>query len=137
MHSNIKDVFLTFIGGACGALCRYCLDFSGCFLLGLSLGNCLGCFLLGSFCALTLKRKIVNYWFIPLVQTGFLGGFTSFSAVILLTELQGLSLGMTLVSILKLLFVAFLSFMLGLGIIYGVIKLIYFNKKDHLIRSEL
>lgn len=74
-----------FLGGGLGAVARYGLD-SGLkrispmrdFPVGILVCNLLGCFLIGI--ALGLMSRSVPNWFSPLVITGFLGGFTTFSS---------------------------------------------------------
>ena len=81
------NVLLIFLGGGLGALARWGLS-SGVerlalktalhkFPLGILACNLLGCFLIGClFGALSQKQAT---WVFPLLVTGFLGGFTTFS----------------------------------------------------------
>lgn len=71
-------------GGALGAVMRYLTGLglmrlvgSG-FPLGVILVNILGSFLMGVFYVFAAKRGLTHLS--PLVMTGFLGGFTTFSA---------------------------------------------------------
>ncbi len=73
------------IGGALGALARYLtgigivrlLGHTG-FPLGIITVNILGSFMMGAFITLAANRGLTH--FSPLVATGFLGGFTTFSS---------------------------------------------------------
>ena len=73
-----------FLGGGLGAVARYSLD-SGLkrispireFPIGILVCNLLGCFLIGI--ALGYLSRSAPAWFSPLVITGFLGSFTTFS----------------------------------------------------------
>ncbi len=72
------------IGGAAGASLRYASGigitrlFGHGFPLGMIVVNILGSFLMGAFVVLAAQRSLTHLS--PLVMTGFLGGFTTFSA---------------------------------------------------------
>ncbi|MDV4143226.1 MULTISPECIES: fluoride efflux transporter CrcB [Shimia] len=72
------------IGGAAGASLRYASGigitrlFGHGFPLGVIVVNILGSFLMGAFVVLAAQRSLTHLS--PLVMTGFLGGFTTFSA---------------------------------------------------------
>lgn len=72
------------IGGAAGASLRYASGigitrvFGHGFPLGVLVVNILGSFLIGAFVVLAAQRSLTHLS--PLVATGFLGGFTTFSA---------------------------------------------------------
>lgn len=77
--------FYVFIGGGAGALCRLLLSSllssgiePGKIPTGVLTCNILGCFLIGLVYASTKENAPV--WLSPLVVTGFLGGFTTFSS---------------------------------------------------------
>lgn len=80
---------LIFLGGGLGALSRWLLSCSieslalktslHRFPLGIVSCNLLGCFAIGLICGAWLDRQAPS-WLFPLVVTGFLGGFTTFSA---------------------------------------------------------
>ena len=80
----MTSVAFVFLGGGLGAVARYGLD-TGIkrispvkeFPIGILACNLLGCFLIG--CALGYMSRSAPAWFSPLVVTGFLGGFTTFS----------------------------------------------------------
>ena len=81
----LSNLALVAFGGALGASCRYLtgigilrvLGQTG-FPLGIITVNILGSFLMGVFVALAANRGLPNLS--PLVATGFLGGFTTFSS---------------------------------------------------------
>ena len=72
------------IGGAAGASLRYASGigitrlFGHGFPLGVIVVNILGSFLMGAFVVLAAQPSLTHLS--PLVMTGFLGGFTTFSA---------------------------------------------------------
>jgi len=81
------NAFLIFIGGGLGALSRWGLS-TGIekltlktvlhkFPLGILTCNLLGCFLIG--CVFGYFAQKYPAWAFPLLVTGFLGGFTTFS----------------------------------------------------------
>lgn len=76
-----SDWFLTFVGGGIGAALRFYLESISFSVANLSLANILGCFFMGILIGLSVFKLIDNNWYKPLLQTGFLGGFTSFSAL--------------------------------------------------------
>lgn len=82
-------LLLIFLGGGFGSCCRWMLD--SLLLrfwkhpewpLGIFTVNMLGCLLMGILAGLLLKEKMTHgyhSWMWPLLATGFLGGFTTFS----------------------------------------------------------
>lgn len=81
--------FLIFLGGGLGAVCRW-LFANGVtaltrdtavarFPLGVLCCNLVGCLLIGALTGYAAGRMTPS-WFLPLLVTGFLGGFTTFSA---------------------------------------------------------
>jgi CrcB protein len=72
------------LGGALGAVLRYLTGlgavrlFGTGFPLGVITVNIIGSFLMGVFVVLAAKRGLTDLS--PLIMTGFLGGFTTFSA---------------------------------------------------------
>ena len=66
------------IGGAVGACGRYLLGLAVAFPFGTLAVNVVGCFLMG-LAFVALAEKGLERW-MPLVMTGVLGGFTTFSA---------------------------------------------------------
>src|SRR5262245_3926555 len=75
------------IAGASGALARYAIQngvtqiLARPTVLGTLLINVSGAFLLGLFIALTDERLVIpNYWR-PIIATGFLGAYTTFSTL--------------------------------------------------------
>lgn len=77
--------FLVFLGGGFGSLARYGMSlwvgslWDGSYPLGTFLINLLGCFLIGFLGGLS-ERVTVDPQVRLLLQTGFLGGFTTFSS---------------------------------------------------------
>jgi len=78
-------LFVIFLGGGAGAVSRYLLSlgigslWDGSFPLGTFLINLIGCFLIGILGGLTEKVPLDPHLRAAL-QTGFLGGFTTFSS---------------------------------------------------------
>ena len=66
------------LGGACGAVMRYLVGLSVAFPFGTLTVNVIGSLLIGLIYAIT-QAKGLNGWQ-PFLITGFLGGFTTFSA---------------------------------------------------------
>jgi len=85
----MPQALLIFFGGGLGALSRWGLsvlisDFAEKtslhrFPWGILVCNLLGCFLIGATFGAVLGRQHPS-WLFPLLVTGFLGGFTTFSA---------------------------------------------------------
>jgi len=74
----ITPVISVAIGGALGAVARYLVGLAVAFPLGTLTVNVLGSLAIGLVWALFAARGL-QAW-LPLVMTGFLGGFTTFSA---------------------------------------------------------
>lgn len=81
----ISTVSLVALGGACGAVLRYLTGVGLLRLLGsqdfplaIITVNVIGSFLMGSFVVLAAHKGLTHLS--PLVMTGLLGGFTTFSA---------------------------------------------------------
>lgn len=114
------------LGGAMGAVLRYVtglgvLRLVGAgFPMGVIVVNILGSFLMGVFVVFAAKRGLMHLS--PLVMTGFLGGFTTFSAFSLeaLTLFErgqtGAALGYVLVSVIG----SILALALGIWMARGV-----------------
>ncbi|MGR3292175.1 MAG: fluoride efflux transporter CrcB [Paracoccaceae bacterium] len=75
MNSTILYVA---VGGATGAILRYLLGMAVAFPFGTLAVNVIGSFLMG-LAFVGLAEKGLDRW-MPLVMTGLLGGFTTFSA---------------------------------------------------------
>jgi CrcB protein len=80
----MSHLLFIFLGGGLGAISRFGLDHGlhkltrvHAFPIGILACNLLGCFLIG--CAVSYATKAAPTWFAPLIITGFLGGFTTFS----------------------------------------------------------
>ena len=86
MEVTLEPIFLVFIGGGIGALCRYeCSRFltqywGGGFPVGTLFVNLLGCFLIGIVYSLTQDSRIFSPSTRLFLMTGILGGFTTFSS---------------------------------------------------------
>ena len=81
----MKQVLLVGVGGALGSILRYGVGllasrFPSSLPLGTVMVNLAGCFLIGLAAALAHKRGLVTGDARLLLVTGFLGGFTTFSA---------------------------------------------------------
>lgn len=80
----IASFLLVALGGAIGSCLRYGVGMAVLrlvgpgFPLGVLSVNILGSFLMGAFAVLTIERELAHLN--PLVMTGLLGGFTTFSA---------------------------------------------------------
>ncbi len=80
----LSNLIYVAIGGAAGASLRYASGigitrlFGHGFPLGVIVVNIVGSFLIGAFVVLAAQRSLTHLS--PLVVTGFLGGFTTFSA---------------------------------------------------------
>lgn len=123
---------LIFLGGGLGALCRWLLSGSvqtlaemtalHRFPWGIGACNLLGCFAVGmAFGA--FATRTAPAWVFPLVVTGFLGGFTTFSTFgndtreLLHEGFRGLALTNVLVSTLGGVVLVFLGFRAGHSIV--------------------
>ncbi len=120
------SAFLVFLGGGLGALSRWGLS-AGLekltnrtalhqFPLGVLACNLLGCFLIG--CVLGHFAQKTPLWVTPLLITGFLGGFTTFSTFGRDT-VSAIHDGLTLIAILNIL----LSVILGLLAVWAGLRL--------------
>lgn len=74
----IAPVISVALGGAFGAVARYLVGLAVAFPLGSLAVNVLGSLVIGIVWAYFTQREL-HGWF-PLILTGFLGGFTTFSA---------------------------------------------------------
>lgn len=74
----ISTIIQVAIGGALGASSRYLVGAMVAFPIGTLAVNIIGSFLIGV-AFVVLAEKGLERW-MPLVMTGFLGGFTTFSA---------------------------------------------------------
>ncbi|MBM7069972.1 CrcB family protein [Actibacterium sp. 188UL27-1] len=72
------NILLVALGGALGAVLRYLTTLAVAFPFGTLTVNVVGSFLMGVFLVLLAERGL-DRW-IPLVMSGILGGFTTFSA---------------------------------------------------------
>ena len=83
-RAMLTNLIYVAIGGAAGACLRYVAGlgitrlFGHGFPLGVMSVNILGSFLMGVFVVLAAQRSLTHLS--PLIMTGFLGGFTTFSA---------------------------------------------------------
>ena len=81
----MKQFLIVFLGGGLGSVMRYWVSktlnpyFSN-FFLGTFSVNILGCLLIGFIMGLSLKTNLLSQNQILLLVTGFCGGFTTFSA---------------------------------------------------------
>ena len=91
------------VGGALGALARYGLSLwlapqPGKFPTATFCANALGCFVMGVFYVLIVKRGLIPLSWQPFLAVGLLGGFTTFSSfsleAFLLWQHQHLALAM-------------------------------------------
>ena len=81
----VRDLFAVAVGAGAGALARYgistwALRFGPGFPIGTLLINVLGSLLIGAVIALFTTRLSVAWPWRPLLVTGLLGGFTTFSS---------------------------------------------------------
>jgi CrcB protein len=120
------NAFLVFLGGGLGALSRWGLSAGlekltnrtalNQFPLGVLACNLLGCFLIG--CVLGHFAQKTPFWVTPLLVTGFLGGFTTFSTFGRDT-VSAIQSGLTLIAVLNIL----LSVTLGLLAVWAGLRL--------------
>ncbi len=78
MGGMITPLISVAVGGALGAVARYLVGLAVAFPAGTLAVNVAGSFAIGAIWALFAARGL-QAW-LPLVMTGFLGGFTTFSA---------------------------------------------------------
>ncbi|MBL9032467.1 MAG: fluoride efflux transporter CrcB [Phycisphaerae bacterium] len=83
---NLAHVGLVFLGGGMGSVARFAVTTSALSLstrwpVGTFLCNALGCAAAGAFVAIVDARASLSAETRLLVMTGFLGGFTTFSAM--------------------------------------------------------
>ena len=120
------NAVLIFLGGGLGALSRWGLS-AGIekltlrtalhqFPLGIMVCNVLGCFLIGCVFGHFLQKH--PSWVVPLLVTGFLGGFTTFSTFGRDT-LEALQNGLPLTAVLNIL----LSVILGVLAVWAGLRL--------------
>ena len=120
------NALLIFLGGSLGALSRWGLS-AGIekltlrtalhqFPLGIMVCNVLGCFLIGCVFGHFLQKH--PSWVVPLLVTGFLGGFTTFSTFGRDT-LEALQNGLPLTAVLNIL----LSVILGVLAVWAGLRL--------------
>ena len=109
------NFFLVFIGGACGSVARYWASqsinsfFVNKFFLGTVVVNVFGSFLIGILYILASEQvKAISHSTKLLLITGFLGGFTTFSAFSL-DFFKLVEAGQIMVAILYVLFSVWLS----------------------------
>ena len=121
------NALLVFLGGGLGSLARYGLS-SGVqslaqnsalhrFPVGILFCNIVGCFLIGCLFGY-FTEKVTPPWVFPLLATGFLGGFTTFSTFAKDTHSLWTS-GLTHLALLKI----SLSVILGLAALIAGLKL--------------
>lgn len=107
-------------GGAIGAVLRYLTTLAVPFPFGTLTVNVLGSFVMGLFLVLLMDKGIDRWQ--PLVMTGVLGGFTTFSAFSLDTlrlwesGQGGMAVGYVLASVLLSLAAVFAAVMIARGI---------------------
>ncbi|MCL2261421.1 MAG: fluoride efflux transporter CrcB [Fibromonadales bacterium] len=81
----MTSFFIVFIGGGLGSVCRYAVGllakmlFGGIFPIGTLFVNLLGCFVIG-YLSSRFERLFATPEMRNLCFTGFIGGFTTFSA---------------------------------------------------------
>lgn len=85
LNRTVLRVFMVGLGGVGGALARYgfslLLNERGLLPWGTLAVNLLGCFLLALFLTVALSRLSGSSYFVLAVATGFVGSFTTFSAI--------------------------------------------------------
>tara|TARA_Y100001978_G_C23380731_1_gene285335 strand:+ start:91 stop:465 length:375 start_codon:yes stop_codon:yes gene_type:complete len=80
----IKNIFLVFIGGGLGSVCRYLISDTNyfkkfAFPYPTLFTNLLGCFLIGLALGWSIKNSNIDSSLVILFTVGFCGGFTTFS----------------------------------------------------------
>jgi CrcB protein len=79
----LKHLFMVAFAGALGAVCRYCVvNYIGgrYFPWGTMIVNILGSAIMGAAFVIIMEKGLVSADMKPLVMTGFLGAFTTYSA---------------------------------------------------------
>ena len=123
---SLVNALLVFLGGGLGAVARWGLSTGigkvtaktalAKFPLGILACNLLGCFLIG--CVFGYFAQKNPSWAFPLLVTGFLGGFTTFSTFGRDT-FEALQQGFTLLAVLNIL----LSVVLGVLAVWAGLRL--------------
>lgn len=86
MHSGFLAAFLVFLGGGLGSLARWLVGLGAARMLGIGfpfgtlIVNLVGCFAMGVIARLVPLPEAGGQGARLLLMTGFLGGFTTFSA---------------------------------------------------------
>ncbi|MDB4143713.1 fluoride efflux transporter CrcB [bacterium] len=121
------NALLVFLGGGLGSLARWSLAVGiqslaektslHRFPIGILTCNVLGCFLIGCLFGY-FTNKTTPPWVFPLLATGFLGGFTTFSTFAKDTHTLWTS-GLTALAVAKIV----LSILLGLAAVWAGIRL--------------
>ena len=123
----ISTVSLVALGGACGAVLRYLTGLGVLRLVGhqefplaIISVNVIGSFLMGVFVVVAAQKGVTHLS--PLVMTGFLGGFTTFSAFSLETAnlIERGALGQAAVYVLLSVGLSVGGLLLGLWLARGV-----------------
>ena len=81
----IKNIFLIFVGGGLGSVCRYLISQIAYFKkfhfpYPTFVTNLIGCLLIGLALGWSIKNSNIDSSFVILFTVGFCGGFTTFSS---------------------------------------------------------